>query len=145
MNAVCLLVAGALRASIPAQEFTVAWTHSVEKTRWDEHYRVDGARLVLDHARVQGSGAGMEPGPGARLQDGWWTWRPKLPPLPQLRLTLSPYTRDYDICWASRCTPLHTLVGTADAVGVVDVRACQRRLSRRQAGPGAAVGASPGR
>ena len=126
MNAACLLVAGLLRASIPAQEFTVAWTHSVEKTRWEEHYRIEGTHLVLDRARVQGSGAGMEPGPGARLQDGWWTWRPGLPPLPQLRLTLSPYTQDYDICWAGRCTPLHRLVGIRDGVDIVDVRPCQR-------------------
>lgn len=126
MNAACLIVAGLLRASIPAQEFTVAWTHSVEKTRWEEHYRIDGTRLVLEQARVQGSGAGMEPGPGARLQDGWWIWHPKLPPLAQLRLTLSPYTHDYDICWADHCTPLHTLVGIRDAVDVVDVRPCRR-------------------
>jgi hypothetical protein len=125
LNAVCLFVAGVLRASIPAPEFTVAWTHSVEKTRWEEHYRIDGTQFVLDQARVQGSGAGMEPGPDARLQDGWWTWRPKLPPLPQLRLTLSPYTHDYDMCWAGHCTPLHTLVGIPDVVDVGDVRPCR--------------------
>ncbi|MGE5088373.1 MAG: DUF1850 domain-containing protein [Candidatus Levyibacteriota bacterium] len=126
MNAACLFVAGVLRASIPAQDFTVAWTHSVEKTRWEEHYRVDGTHLVLEQARVQGSGAGMEPGPDARLEGGWWTWQPRLPPLSRLDLTLSPYTHDYDICWAGRCTPLHVLVGIRDAVDVVDVRPCRR-------------------
>ena len=126
MNAACLFVAGLLHARIPAREFTVAWTHSVEKTRWEEQYRIDGARFVLEQARVQGSGAGMEPGPGARLQDGWWVWRPKLPPLPQLRLTLSPYTLDYDICWAGHCTPLHALVGVRSGVDVVDVRPCRQ-------------------
>ena len=58
MNAACLLIAGALRAIVPAQEFTVAWTHSVQKTRWEERYRVDGDALRLTEARIQSSGAG---------------------------------------------------------------------------------------
>ena len=125
LNAVCLFVAGVLRASLPATEFTVAWSHSVEKTRWEERYRVEGARLVLTQARIQGSGAGMEPAPEARLSDGWWTWRPAMAPLSRLRLTLSPYTRDYDICWGGRCRSLHRLVATRTPTAVVDVRPCR--------------------
>lgn len=124
MNAVCLLVAGVLRATLPTSEFTVGWNHSVEKTRWEERYRVAGARLALVEARIQGSGAGMEPAPDARLSDGWWAWRPALAPLPELRLTLSPFTRDYDICWRGRCQALRGLVAVRATTAVVVVRPC---------------------
>ena len=124
MNAVCLLVAGALRATLPTSEFTVGWNHSVEKTRWEERYRVAGARLALVEARIQGSGAGMEPAPDARLSNGWWAWRPAMAPLPELRLTLSPFTRDYDICWRGRCQALRDLVAVRATTAVVDVRPC---------------------
>lgn len=127
MNAICLFVAGVVRATLPASEFTVAWDHSVEKTRWEERYRIDGRAIRMIEARVQGFGAGMEPPPEATLHDGWWTWRPGGAPFAQLRLTLSPYTRDYDICWAGRCKPLRALVDDRRAIDVVEVRACAPR------------------
>jgi len=61
VSGVCLIVAGVVAAALPTEEFTLAWTHSVEKTRWEETYRVDGDRLALIEARIQGMGAGMEP------------------------------------------------------------------------------------
>ena len=45
MNALCLVVAGTLRALLPVTEFTVTWQHSVEKMQWEEHYRIEGAQL----------------------------------------------------------------------------------------------------
>ena len=125
MNAVCLFVAGALRATLPASEFTIAWHHSVERTRWEERYRIDGTRLRLIEARIQGSGAGMDPPPDARLRGGWWIWQPTLPPLAALRLTLSPFTRDYDLCARDRCRALRDVVGGAPETTVVEVRACE--------------------
>jgi hypothetical protein len=138
LDAVCLLVAGVLRATLPTTEFTLAWTHSVQKTRWEERYRVAGSDLQLVEARIQSSGAGMDPPPQARLRDGWWSWRPSVAPLPELRLTLSPFTRDYDVCWRRRCRTLRDLAtdpratdhargdDTAD-VEVVAVRPCTGR------------------
>ncbi len=41
---ICILVAGVVRATLPGQEFTLAWDHSVQKTRWEERYRVDDGR-----------------------------------------------------------------------------------------------------
>ena len=114
MSAVCLVVAGVLRATVPADTFTLAWQHSVEKTRWQEDYRIEGELLVLTETRVEGSGAGMEPGPNAHLVDGSWHWRPDLAPLTSLRLTSSSYTADYAICWAGACRPLRELVGSRD-------------------------------
>lgn len=134
MNAVCILLAGSLRATLPAQEFTVAWMHSVEKTRWEERYRVAGRSLVLDRARVEGSGAGMDPGRGAKLDGGWWTWHPHAAPLSELRLTISPYTSDYDICFARRCTPLHVLAKTGLEPAVAVIRPCDREHAAQSAG-----------
>ena len=126
MIAVCLIVAGVVRATLPTEQFTLSWTHSVEKTRWEETYRVDGDRLALIEARIQGMGAGMEPPADARFANGWWTWRPKMPSLPALDLSRSPYTRDYDICFASRCAELGALTGAVDATdtSIVTAKPC---------------------
>jgi hypothetical protein len=129
MGGVCLLVAGSLAAFLPATEFTLAWRHSVEKTLWRERYHVEGARLALVEASVEGNGAGMEPGPGARVAQGRWTWQPAMPPLPELRLTVSDFTADYDVCWNGRCERLAALArATGDAVVVV--QACDPPAAR---------------
>jgi hypothetical protein len=129
VDVACLFVAGALRAVIPADEFTLAWTHSVQKTRWEERYRVEGDALRLVQARIQGSGAGMDPAPDALFRDGWWTWTPQLAPLREVRLTLSSYTRGYDLCWHGRCRTLRDLVSAkanAPEEGtVVELLACR--------------------
>jgi hypothetical protein len=126
LNAICIVVAGVVRASLPATEFTLAWEHSVEKTRWEEHYASDGAKLRLSEARIQSFGAGMEPPSGARLVGGWWTWRPGLEPLAELRLTHSSYARDYRVCWSGQCTTLSGLVGSAGEGAVVTISPCAR-------------------
>jgi hypothetical protein len=123
MSAVCLIVAGVVSATLPTEQFTLSWTHSVEKTRWEETYRVDGDRLALIEARIEGMGAGMEPPADARFADGWWIWRPNVPPLPALDLSRSPYTRDYDICFALRCAELGALTG-ATGTSIVTVKPC---------------------
>jgi len=127
VDAVCLLVAGALRATLATSDFTLAWQHSVEKIRWEERYRVSGAKLDLVEARIQGSGAGIDPPPAARLRDGWWTWRPDTAPLVELRLTLSPYTRDYDLCWNGRCRTLRDVAATREPTAVVTLRPCKEQ------------------
>ena len=88
------LVLGTLAAPVAGDEFSLAWTHSVERTEWRERWRVedagDGAPgLALVEARVRGSGAGMDPGEGARLEDGWWVWTPALAAVPELVLAAS--------------------------------------------------------
>lgn len=122
--ALCVAVAGQLLATLPVAEFTLTWTHSVQKTLWQEHYRIDGRRLVLDEAQVQGSGAGMEPAADAVWRDGAWHWRPALAPLAELRLTVSSFTADYRLCAAAGCTPLQALTGTLADGSVVVATAC---------------------
>jgi hypothetical protein len=103
----------------------LAWTHSVEKTDWQEDYVLRDNRLVLVEARIEGTGAGMEPPAGALLRDGLWHYVPDLPPLDELRLTLSSFTADYRLCWAGACHGLGALLGAAPAAAVVSVRPCQ--------------------
>ncbi|MEO8346349.1 MAG: DUF1850 domain-containing protein [Betaproteobacteria bacterium] len=129
MSAFCLIVAGVVRATLPGQEFTLAWEHSVEKTRWVERYRMDGAQLALVEARVQGNGAGMESPPGAILRDGSWVWQPQSKHA-ELRLTRSTFTRDYDLCSPDRCAALSDWlgVGPTGEGDVVTIRPCGSEL-----------------
>lgn len=98
---------------VPGTQFTLAWTHSIEKVRWEEDYAVlpapaPGAAPVLQAvaARVQGSAAGMEPPPGARLHGGWYHYRPAQTTHTELTLTRSEFTADYELCPQGACQPL---------------------------------------
>jgi hypothetical protein len=122
--ALCLTL-GATTVTLPLSRFTLAWTHSVEKTEWQEDYVLRGDRLVLTEARIAGTGAGMEPPPDATFRGGSWHYRPSLPPLPELRLTLSPYTADYRLCWQRQCRGLTGLLGAPAADGIVIARPCR--------------------
>ena len=112
-------------AFLPAVAFTLSWMHSVERTEWQEDYRIAAGRLMLVEARIRGSGAGMEPPPGAVLAEGWWRYRPDLPPLPELRLTRSGATADYRMCWDGACRPLAQLAPIRAEGSVTVLRACE--------------------
>lgn len=121
MIAVCLTSATA-SAVVLASTFVLAWTHSIEKVRWEELWRVDGTELVLDEVRVRGHGAGMEPPAQAQLRDGVWHWQPASRHA-VLRLTRSPFAPDYDWCFAdAACIGLGAIL-PADG-GITEVRAC---------------------
>lgn len=123
---VCLaLAAGPADAAafVPAQRFTLAWTHSIEKVRWEEDYevrRTGGAtatpELLAVAARVRGSGAGMEPPAGAVLRDGWYEYRPQRLKHESLRLTRSEFVPDYEFCTDSGCRSLGALLPSDGAV-----------------------------
>lgn len=107
---ICFLAAGVVVATLATQAFTLSWTHSVEKVDWQEDWRVENDRLIAVAARVQGSGAGMEPPADARPRGGWWHYRPALPPQQRLVLSRSRFTADYTICWDGACRPLADIV-----------------------------------
>lgn len=123
---VCLIVDQAVRAFVPALAFTLAWTHSIEKTDWEEDYRVDGRGLTVVEARIHGSGAGMEPPAGATLRDGVWHYRPAAAVHERLRLTVSTATADYRFCFDGRCKPLRELGGVGEDIALVEVEACRK-------------------
>ena len=100
-------MAGGAMVKIAVTAFTLGWSHTVQKSRWEEVWRIDGDRLVLLEARIQGSGAGMEPPPEARLKGGWYRWKPVAAPQPSLSLALSREGGDWDLCLGrAGCAPL---------------------------------------
>ncbi len=109
------LASGGVKAVLAIASFTLAWQHSVEKIRWEENYRVEADVLVLEEARVQGSGAGMEPPLASSFKDGFWRWQPKQP-MPELLLTRSEFTPDYQFCSEDRCQSLTEIVPPAKTV-----------------------------
>lgn len=117
---VCL-VAGGKASVIALASFTLAWTHSVEKVRWEEDWTLTDAGLRIVEARVKGSGAGMEMPDGAVLRDGAWHYVPNLPPQKALLLARSGATAGgWAICAEGRCRTV------GDAAGPpVEIRACE--------------------
>lgn len=102
--ALCILAAGKT-AVIAATAFTLSWTHSVEKTRWREDWRVTPAGLEIVEARIKGSGAGMEPPEGSVLKDGWWVYAPRIGPRQKLVLAASGATGEgWTLCAIGGCT-----------------------------------------
>lgn len=116
---------------MPLERFTLAWTHSIEKVRWEEDYAVVAgptaeAPPVLQAlaARVRGSAAGMEPPDDARLVNGWYEYTPPIRTPHELRLTRSEFTPDYDWCTQGQCRPLSDWL--ASDGGVTRLTACHR-------------------
>ena len=64
----CIAAAGK-SLTIATAAFTLSWTHSVQKIRWEEDWTVSSAGLQVVEARVQGSGAGLDPPPDATFRD----------------------------------------------------------------------------
>ena len=114
---------------IPAQQVTLAWSHSIEKQRWEEDYAVQPgptahAPPVLRAlaARVRGSAAGMEPPPDARRVNGWYQYTPLQQQPTVLRLTRSEFTADFELCLQGRCQSMgHWLPSDG---GITLLRAC---------------------
>lgn len=117
---VCLSLVAALHTApvfVPTTKFTLAWNHSIEKVRWEEDYEVElNAKqqpiLIASKARIQGSAAGMEPPPDAVLHDGWFVYVPEIRVPPELLLTRSEFTPDYDWCMQGVCQKMSNLIAS---------------------------------
>lgn len=116
----CIAAAGKV-AAVAATAFSLSWTHSVEKTEWREDYAVERGALRLVEARIKGSGAGMEPGEGARLEDGWWIWNPDGAVSPELRLAASGATvSPWQLCHPGGCVDLGATAGETAVLSPCD-------------------------
>lgn len=114
------LVLGATKIVYATTVFTLAWTHSVEKTRWEEDWRVTPAGLEIVEARIEGSGAGMEPPPDAVREGRFWHYHPKIPPRAEIVLARSGATTGgWQICFARACHEIPETPG-----GPAVLRAC---------------------
>lgn len=128
MIALCLGLAASIGAVIPAQQFTLAWNHSIEKIRWEEDYQVHAEVLELIEARIRGSGAGMEPPADALLRNGVWHYRPASRIVPRLSLARSAVVADYELCVAGSCRALGDyLDGRFRAATYIEVFPCASR------------------
>ena len=117
MSALCI---GATVAALAAPQFTLSWTHSVEHTGWKETWVVEEDALRLVRSAVQGSGAGMEPGPDARLQDGWWVWDSDVR-VPELMLAASGATvGGWELCTGSVCREIGATPGAPVRIAPCD-------------------------
>ncbi|MCB1754598.1 MAG: DUF1850 domain-containing protein [Gammaproteobacteria bacterium] len=102
----CLLVGGK-SLMLASGLFSLSWTHSVERTQWQEFWRVEPAGLVIVEARISGSGAGMEPPDDAVFDGRSWRYVPDLPPLPELLLARSGMTVSaWTLCADGHCHDL---------------------------------------
>jgi len=126
---ICLRSEGVPTQRLPGAQFTLAWTHSIEKIRWEEDWRLDDGEMVLDEARVLGSGAGMEPAPGARLIDGVWHYQ-VIRHEAILPLTHSPFTAGYTLCAAGHCKTLTDWLPGLPEIARIEVGACAARAQK---------------
>jgi hypothetical protein len=122
----CLASAGVVK-TLSIAAFTLVWTHSVEKTDWQEDWRIMPDGLELVQARVKGSGAGMEPPPEARLVDGWFQWHPKRASMPELLLGNSGAAGEWRLCSDGNCRTLSEIFGHPIGVNVIKMSACEIR------------------
>jgi len=120
------LSAGAVSAALAVQAFTLSWTHSIEKLRWEEDWKIAGGRLEIVEARIRGTGAGMEPPEDAVLEGGAWHYRPAVAPIAQLSLAHSPYTAGYELCAGGACRPLAAYLPGIEATTTIVLAPCKR-------------------
>ena len=121
----CLTSAGVIK-TLSLAAFTLAWTHSVEKSAWQEDWRVTPDGLELAQARLKGSGAGMEPPPEARLVDGWFQWAPRRPAMPEVVLGNSGAAGEWRICDGPHCRTLTDIFDRHIGAETVVMRACDK-------------------
>lgn len=129
------ITAGALAATLAVESFTLAWTHSIEKVRWEEDWRIEGRTLVIDAARIRGTGAGMEPPQDAVLENGVWRYRPRVAPLSQLLLAHTPYVADYELCTDNRCRSIAELLPGLPDNAPLALRPCRAAVESRSSPP----------
>jgi hypothetical protein len=118
------LVAGEAIAQLAVAGFTLAWTHSVERVRWEEDWRIAAGLFVPVAARIKGSGAGMEPPEDAVLTNGYWTYRPRLAPLERINLARSDVVADWQLCLHGACRSLGSYLPAAAAGSAVTLQPC---------------------
>ena len=118
------LASAAVVKTLSIVAFTLVWTHSIEKVDWQEDWRVTPQGLQLVSARVNGSGAGMEPPPEARLSDGWFQWQVARAPLPEVLLGNSGAAGEWRVC-ARACRTLSDIFERPIGANVTIMRVCE--------------------
>ena len=114
--ALCIAGGGAT-IKIASLAFMLSWTHSVQKTQWEEDWAVTPDGLRLTEARIESTGAGMEMPDTAKFDGRFWRWTPELAPLSALQLRRSEAVPEgYRLCTAQGCRRIAGIEETADIV-----------------------------
>ncbi len=121
----CVWAGAVLLAALPINDFTLAWTHSIEKIRWEEDWRVRPAGLEIVEARIRGVGAGMEPPDGAELRQGVWRFRPAIAAQHTVTLARAAGIADYEFCVKGRCRLLAESVSGLAGAEAVALTTCR--------------------
>jgi hypothetical protein len=117
LSAFCIaLIGSTLAVVLPTDKITLSWTHTVERTPWEEDYAIEKGALVITEARVTRSGAGMDAPSGAIWAQGRWHYVPALGPLPEIILANSSFAGGYSICWEGSCRRLSDVIATDNMV-----------------------------
>lgn len=113
------IVTAAKTVKLAIAAFTLSWTHSIERTPWEEDWRVTPDSLVAVEARITSIGAGMEMPEDALFDGHMWRWTPKLPPLPRLDLRRSEVIPEgWRLCFDNECRQIGGHEETADVVSL---------------------------
>ena len=119
--ALCLAAGGAV-IRLATLTFMLSWTHSVQKTEWQEDWVVAPEGLKLTEARIESTGAGMEMPATARFNGRFWRWSPTLPPLREVQLRRSDAVPEgYRLCTAAGC---RVIAGIEEAADIVVLAPC---------------------
>lgn len=118
------LVAGLMIVPL-GDAVTLRWIHSIEKIAWEEDYRREDDQLRIVEARVRGSGAGMEPPPGAVLRDGVWHYVPALGLLPKVTLRHSRHVPPYILCSPTVCRAIDDWLPSLADDDTAQLRPCR--------------------
>lgn len=118
MTVACISIVAGLATVLPTATVTLAWTHSVERTRWEEDYRASADGVTITEARIEAFGAGMEPPASAAREGRWWRYRPALPPMPVVGLANSAFAGGYSLCWDGTCRSLSAIVPQGQPVTI---------------------------
>jgi hypothetical protein len=120
-------IAGHVIKAMQVTAFTLIWTHSVEKTDWQEDWLISRDGLTLVESRIKGSGAGIDPPADAQLVDGWWRWRPAPIVRREVVLGHSGAVGDWRICANGRCRTLPDILGALAEGDAVEMSACEAK------------------
>lgn len=121
MSGLCLWASATVLALGPS--VTVSWTHSVQKSPWEEVYEWKKEQMVLTHARITSTGAGMEPPDDAIFDGQYWHFQPNRV-LTEVLFQHSPYVDGYTLCTNQRCEKLNTWMPALKSIEVVKLAPC---------------------
>ncbi len=110
-------------------ELTIGWTHSVELLPWEEIFRVEHNKLIMDRTRFKTFGAGV-PSVSlgkSKMEDGWVVYYDLNQVMPQLTYSISKKGR-HILSYDKQIIPLYQILPDATPVSVSVQRVSRIRL-----------------